>query len=73
MRISPDDPRYDELTELNMMLVLLNNPTVHYNTQDIVHEDKYYVNSVIQEIKGRIQEILDDNNPFISFVNGLTD
>lgn len=71
MKLSPNDPRYQELAELNQMLVLLTNPHVHFNTQDLVHEDSLYVNTVISDIKNRIQEILDDDNPFIGFINGI--
>lgn len=71
MKLSPSDPRYLELVELNQMLVLLTNPSVHYNMKDLLHEDSYYVNTVISDIKIRIQEIIDDDNPFIGFINTL--
>lgn len=72
MKISPSDPRYEEMFALQTMLHILRNPTLHtivLRGQNVTSDVER--NAAISEIENRIQSIIDEDSPFYHFINSL--
>ena len=72
MKLSPSDPRYEEVFALQTMLHILKNPEMHSivlrgsNLHSEVER-----NVAISEIESKLQDIMDEDSPFYHFINSL--
>jgi hypothetical protein len=70
MRLSPSDPRYQEVFALQTMLHILCNPKMHTIVLRGSNLDSEVErNAAIAEIESKIQDIMDEDSPFYNFIN----
>lgn len=72
MKLSPSDPRFEEVFALQTMLHILCNPEMHsivLRGSNLDSEAER--NAAIAEIESKIQGIMDEDSPFYHFINSL--
>jgi hypothetical protein len=71
LKLSPSDPRYQEIFALQTMLHILKNPEMHSIVLRGSMDSEVERSAAISEIENKLQDIMDKDSPFYHFINSL--